>query len=60
MHTEELLDNTDNSGNRKENTKHFKRNYPEIIAAVIVVVSYCMFAHFPAVKEFFSNFTTNQ
>lgn len=58
MHVEELLDNTDNAENRKENTKHFKRNYPEIIAAVIVE---CMFAHFPTVKEFFfSNFTTNQ
>lgn len=50
MHTEELLDNTDNAGNRKENTKHFKRNYPEIIAAVIVE---CMFAHFPTVREVF-------
>jgi hypothetical protein len=36
IHTEEFLDNTDNAENRKENTKRFKRNYPEIIAAVIV------------------------
>lgn len=36
MHVEELLDSTDNAENRKENTKHFRCNYPEIIAAVIV------------------------
>lgn len=44
MHTEELLNNTDNAENRKENTKRFERNYPETIAAVSVENA-CPFSH---------------